>query len=97
MKATTIKPVTKFELAQEQVKNGTLTAPEVSYGAKRIDYFAYQLATHKFQLGILKSGMSMRGVKLRDLKGYYGLTGKSASDCYNQFIVIFDNYTNKNK
>jgi len=26
MKATTIKPATKFELAQEQVKNGTLKA-----------------------------------------------------------------------
>lgn len=97
MKATTIKPATKFELAQEQVKNGTLTAPEVSYGAKKIDYFGYQLATHKFQLGILKSGMSMRGVKLRDLKDYYGLTGKSASDCYDQFTVIFDNYTAKLK
>lgn len=84
--------MTKFEQAQEAVKNGKLTTPSVSVGAKEVDYFGYQLAVHKYNLSIMASGMSCKGTKLKDLKDYYGLKGRTAKDCLPQFIEIFDKY-----
>jgi hypothetical protein len=36
--------------------------------------------------------MSMRGVKLTDLKKYYGLRGRTAKDVLPQFVIIMNNY-----
>ena len=83
---------TNFELAQEQVAAGSLKAPSVSYGAKAVDYFGYQLAVHHFNLKIMAKGMTCRGVKLTDLKKYYGLKGRSAKDCLPQFEAIQAEY-----
>jgi len=90
-----VKKQTPFELAQQQVADGTLTPPTISYGSKPIDYFGYQLAVHHHNLKILAFGMTMRGVKLKDLKAYYGLKGKSAKDCLVEFEVINDAYKAK--
>ena len=57
------KVKTQFEEAQEMVAKGTLKAPSVSMGNKQIDYFGYQLATHKFNLSIMAKGMQFRGIK----------------------------------
>ena len=84
--------MTKFEQALQQVKEGKLATPSVSYGGKDIDYIGYQLAVHIFNMKILASGMSMRNVKLKDLKDYYGLKGKSAKDCLPQLETIYENY-----
>jgi hypothetical protein len=84
--------MTNFEKAVEAAKNGNLKTPSVSMGNKQIDYFGYQLANHKFALGILASGMKIRNVRLKDIKDYYGLKGKSAKECKEEFEVIITNY-----
>jgi hypothetical protein len=83
---------TQFEQAVEQVKLGQLQTPKVSSANGSIDYFGYQLAVHKFNLGIMASGMSCRGIKFTDIKKYYGLKGRSAKECLPEFIQLFENY-----
>jgi len=84
--------MTQFEQAVLQVEAEKLKTPEVTYGGKKIDYFGYQLAVHKFNLSIMANGMQCRGVKLKDLKAYYGLKGRSASECLRQFIHLMEQY-----
>ena len=86
------KQLTPFETAVLQVAAGTLQAPTVSTGDGQVDYFGYQLAVHKYNLRIMAEGMLCRGVKLKDLKHYYGLKGKTAKDCLVQFETIVNNY-----
>lgn len=82
----------KFTKAVEQWLAGDLETPSVSVSGKSIDYFGYQLAVHHFNLKIMAKGMSCRGVKLKDLKDYYGLKGRSAQDCLSQFEKIQEWY-----
>lgn len=84
--------MTQFEQAQEQVKNGELRTPNVSAGAKTVDYFGYQLSVHKFNLSLMAKGMAFKGIKFTDIKKYYGLTGRSAKDCLPQFLEIVEKY-----
>lgn len=84
--------MTQFEQALQAAELGTLSTPTVSTSKGNIDYFGYQLAVHKFNLSIMAKGMSCRGVKLRDLKAYYGLKGRTAADCLPQFIALMENY-----
>jgi hypothetical protein len=84
--------MTNFEQAVAQAKEGKLKTPSVSYGGEKMDYFGYQLASHKFTLNVLSSGLKMRGVKLKDIKDYYGLKGKTAKECLEQFNIIQENY-----
>ena len=84
--------MTQFEQAVLQVEGGKLQAPQVSTSEGRIDYFNYQLAVHHFNLKIMSKGMTCRGVKLKDLKAYYGLSGKSAAACLPQFEAIMQRY-----
>ena len=83
---------TPFEKAVEAVFNGTLQAPSVNYEGRNVPYFKYQLAVHHFNLKIMSRGMKCRGVVLKDLKEYYGLKGRSASECLVQFEEIMDKY-----
>jgi hypothetical protein len=85
--------MTPFELAQQQVTNGTLETPLVSAGGKNVDYFGYQLSVHHFNLKIMARGMTFRGITFTQLKKYYGLKGRSAKDCLAQFEKIKDDYT----
>lgn len=86
--------MTKFEQALAQIKEGKLNTPSVSMGGKQIDYMGYQLANHQFALKIMSSGMKMRNMKLKDIKDYYGLKGKSAKECLEEFKVIYADYRN---
>lgn len=86
--------MTQFELAVQQAKEGKLQTPTVHYGQGQIDYFQYQLATHLFNLRIMSKGMQCRGIKLKDIKAYYGLTGRTAMDCLPQFEALIDSYRN---
>ena len=86
---------TPFEKAVESVLNGTLNVPSVSYSGSKIPYFKYQLAVHHFNLKIMSSGMKCRGIILKDLKAYYGLKGRSASECLVQFEEVMNNYLNQ--
>jgi hypothetical protein len=87
--------MTQFEQAVLQVEAGKINAPEVTNGTGKVDYFQYQLAVHHFNLKIMAKGMSVRGVKLSDMKKYYGLKGRTAADCLPQFEKIMDSYKNK--
>lgn len=84
--------MTQFEQALQAVEMGTLKTPSVSTSEGNVDYFGYQLAVHHFNLKIMAKGMSCRGVKLKDLKEYYGLKGKSAADCLAQFEILLTKY-----
>lgn len=84
--------MTKFEMALSQAKMGTLQTPKVFYGNQEIRYFGYQLAVHKFNLSLMAKGLKVKGVKLSDIKSYYGLKGRTASDCLPQFEQIYENY-----
>ena len=83
---------TPFQQAVEQARAGQLRTPEVIMEKGKIDYFNYQLAVHKFNLSLMAKGIMSRGVKLSDLKKYYGLKGKTASDCLPQFLKLMDEY-----
>jgi hypothetical protein len=83
---------TPFEQAVEQVRQGLIQAPKVLMGSKNMDYFAYQLAVHKYNLGIMSMGMTCRGIKFTDIKKYYGLKGRSAKDCKPQIEEILNAY-----
>lgn len=89
--------MTPFQQAVLQVEAGDLKAPSVTYGSKAIDYFSYQLATHKFNLSLMAKGMQCRGIKLKDLKWYYGLKGRTAADCLSQFLKLIEDFQNKNQ
>lgn len=84
--------MTPFQRAVAQAKAGELQTPSVHTSKGSVDYFGYQLAVHQFNLRIMSRGMSCRGIKLKDLKAYYGLTGRSAADCLPQFEAIMQSY-----
>lgn len=84
--------MTQFEQALQQVKEKQLQTPKVMTEGREIDYFGYQLSVHHFNLKLMAKGMTCRGIKLSDIKRYYGLKGRTASDCLPQFEAILNNY-----
>lgn len=84
--------MTQFEWALKLVKEKQLQTPKVMAEGRDIDYFGYQLSVHHFNLKLMAKGMTCRGIKLSDIKRYYGLKGRTASDCLPQFEAILDNY-----
>lgn len=84
--------MTQFEQALHQAKTGQLQPPTVSTSEGNVDYFGYQLAVHKFNLSLMAKGMTCRGVKLKDLKTYYGLKGRTAGECLPQFEALVAAY-----
>lgn len=84
--------MTQFEQALQQAKAGQLQTPTVGTSEGNVDYFGYQLAVHHFNLKIMSRGMSCRGIKLKDLKAYYGLKGRTAGDCLPQFETLMAGY-----
>lgn len=83
---------TPFQQAVESVKNGTLKAPSVSVGNAEVDYFSYQLEIHHFNLKLMARGMKFRGITFTQIKKYYGLNGKGAQGCLQQFTDIMHEY-----
>lgn len=84
--------MTQFEQALQAAEMGTLSTPTVLVAKGNIDYFGYQLAVHEFNLKIMSKGMTCRAIKLKDLKAYYGLKGRTAADCLPQFLALVENY-----
>lgn len=84
--------MTQFEKAVLASEAGKLQTPSVSSSEGSINYFSYQLAVHHFNLKLMAKGLQFKGVKLKDLKAYYGLTGRSAVECLKQYEAIMDNY-----
>ena len=84
--------MTQFEQAILAVENGTLQTPTVATSEGNIDYFGYQLAVHHFNLKLMSKGIQSRGIKLKDLKAYYGLKGRTAADCLPQYEAVMERY-----
>ena len=84
--------MTKFEMAVVQAEMGELQVPSVQYGSNPINYFWYQLSVHHYNLKLMAKGLKFRGVKLKDIKDYYGLKGRTAADCLPQFEQIIERY-----
>ena len=87
--------MTQFETAVQQVKAGKLQTPSVSTSNGSVDYFWYQLSVHHYNLKLMSKGIMSRGVKLKDLKHYYGLKGKTAAACLSQYEEILQQYKEK--
>lgn len=86
---------TPFEKFVESVNNGTQSTPVVNGG--KISYIQYQLACHKRDIALWQKGIKInRHFKITDYKRYYGLTGNDRGKLLEQFMVIFNKYTNKN-
>ena len=85
--------MTPFEQAVQQAQAGILKTPTVGMNGGTISYFNYQLAVHKFNLSLMAKGIGSRGIKLKDLKHYYGLKGRTAADCLPQFIQLMEQFT----
>jgi hypothetical protein len=43
----------------------------------------------------MAKGIGSRGIKLKDLKVYYGLKGRTAADCLPQFLMMVEGYKDK--
>jgi hypothetical protein len=84
--------MTPFQIALEKAQAGELQTPTVSTSTGNIDYFGYQLTVHKYNLSLMSKGIMSRGIKLKDLKWYYGLKGRTAADCLPQFIKLMEDY-----
>jgi hypothetical protein len=87
--------MTKFEMAVNQAEMGKISTPTVSYGSKQVDYFHYQLSVHHYNLRLMAIGIRFRGIKLAEMKDYYGLKGRSAADVLPQFEKIIETYKSK--
>lgn len=87
--------MTPFEEIQQQAEVNGLELPKVSYGDKKVGFFSFQLATHRFNLRLMAKGMTFRSIKFTDIKRYYGLKGRSAKDCLEQFDKIIADYKAK--
>lgn len=88
--------MTPFEEVLAKLELGTITAPSVNFDGKDINPVRYQLIGTKFQLGLAsKNIIPHRGWKLKNIKAYYGLKGKTASDCLEDFMTrIFNVFMN---
>ena len=84
--------MTQFETAVAQAQAGQLQTPTVQTSNGNINFFGYQLAVHKMNLGLMSKGMKCRGITLKDIKQYYGLKGKTAGQCLEEIKVLMDKF-----
>ena len=84
--------MTPFQQAVLQVQNGTLKTPSVNYNSQEINYFSYQINVHHYYLKLMAVGIGNKQVKLKDLKNYYGLKGKTAKDVLADFEINIYNH-----
>ena len=87
--------MTPFQQAVLGVQNGTTKTPSVNYGTKEINYFAYQISVHHYHLKLMAVGIGNKQVKLKELKNYYGLKGKTAKDVLTDFEINIYNHIKK--
>ena len=85
--------MTPFEKQKNDEMKGLVKYPAVSVGEKRVYYWQYNLSVAKFNLGLMKSGMKVKGMRLKDYKTFFGIKGRSAKDCYEELEIIVNNNT----
>jgi hypothetical protein len=84
--------MTPFQQALISASEGKLKTPTVSTATGNVNYFGYQLAVHKYNLGIMAAGMQCRGITFTQIKKYYGLKGRTAKDCLDQMDQLISAY-----
>ena len=85
--------LTVFQQVKKDLYEGKIKAPTVSADGNDVPYFRYQLAVHKMELSLMSNGMKLnRHSKLKPLKEYYGLKGKTAKECLPQMLQIIADY-----
>jgi hypothetical protein len=84
--------MTQFQQALIAASEGKLNTPTVGTSSGNVDYFGYQLAVHKYNLGIMSLGMKCRGITFIQIKKYYGLTGRTAKECLPQMEQLMKQY-----
>ena len=84
--------MTPFQQALISASEGKLKTPTVSTASGNVNYFGYQLAVHKYNLGIMAAGMQCRGITFTQIKKYYGLKGRTAKDCLGQMDQLISAY-----
>lgn len=84
--------MTPFQQALIAASEGNLKTPTVSTSGGNINYFGYQLAVHKYNLGLMAIGLKCRGITFTQIKKYYGFKGRTAKDCLPQMEQLLANY-----
>ena len=84
--------MTQFQQALLDHSEGKLQVPTVGTASGNINYFGYQLAVHKYNLGIMAAGMKCRGITFTQIRKYYGLTGRTAKECLEQMDQLMGIY-----
>ena len=83
--------MTPFEQAHQDWVDGKLQVPDVYVGDGQLNYFLYQIAVHKYHLKLMSVGLKTN-VRLKDIRDYYGLKGRSGKDAYQSFIELIKSY-----
>ena len=86
-----INHMTPFEQAHQDWVDGKTEIPDVWVGHRQVNYFLYQIAVHKYHLRLMSLGIKAN-VRLKDIKEYYGLKGRSGKDVYKSFIELIKSY-----
>lgn len=84
--------MTPFQQALLDHSNGKLQVPTVGTASGDISYFGYQLAVHKYNLGLMAVGMKFNGITFTQIKQYYGFKGRTAKDCLSQMDQLISAY-----
>jgi hypothetical protein len=83
--------MTPFEQAHQDWVDGKIMVPSVYMGDNEVAYFLYQIHVHKYHLKLMSVGLKTN-VRLKDIKEYYGLKGRTAKDVYQSLIELLKSY-----
>ena len=87
--------MTKFEQTIAQIRTGEIKAPKVYTEGGEIDYMNYQISVHLFHLKLLASGLKVRNFRLKDIRDYYGLSGRTANQMIAELSYLQQAYRTK--
>jgi DNA-binding transcriptional MerR regulator len=85
--------MTPFEKQKNDEMKGLVKFPKVSHEGYRLYYWQYSLVVAKMNLGLMKSGMKVRGIRLKDYRAFFGLKSRSTKGCYEEIGIIVNNTT----
>jgi len=81
------------EILEQSKQPNYNNLPVVIYDGKRISAIKYQLAISKMQLSLSAKGIQpFKNWKLKDHKNFYGLKGRTAKDCLEEFMIIYNHF-----
>lgn len=84
--------MTKFESTIQQIESGTLQPPKVIMQHGEVNYIWYQINVHLYYLKIMASGLKVRNVRLKDIREYYGIKGRTAKELSDALFCLQQQY-----